>query len=241
MITFDMTAGHELLTASKTGMSRVYDFIAKEFCMTAFHEFDPGRLVNCHISDAIGMKIDYIPGWEPVPGVSKIGGLPNLPDDIDWPRYQGEPMLFLAQIDIAFVAPFDNKRLLPPSGLLYFFLKDRMTDFRSPESQRMSGVLYNDASPPYPKARRLLDLETQYEPRPIRFNRLFSTELGEDHKLLGQLDGIDDWFLLLQLDRIWDNTIHDGPYGKLYFWISRADLSCRNFDNVRIFFQDDGL
>ena len=67
--------------------------------------------------------------WDPPPGASKIGGLPNLPKDMDWPLCAGEPLLFLAQIDLAEAAPFDSSRLLPPSGFLWFFLKNRMPDF----------------------------------------------------------------------------------------------------------------
>lgn len=77
------------------------------------------------------------------PGVSKFGGEPDLPPDWKWqfkkydrtvkkddlvnetrfiPTVDGVvPMSFLAQINLAETAPFDADKLLPETGILYFF------------------------------------------------------------------------------------------------------------------------
>jgi uncharacterized protein YwqG len=75
-------------------------------------------------------------------GVSKIGGNPDLPPDFEWPMWEHEPsdsykailaqynqplpdkirpLGFLAQFNLAEVAPYDVEHLLPASGMLYFF------------------------------------------------------------------------------------------------------------------------
>jgi hypothetical protein len=54
-------------------------------------------------------------------GASKIGGLPDLPGDVEWPQTGTQPLLFIAQINLAEVAPFDTEGLLPHEGLLSFF------------------------------------------------------------------------------------------------------------------------
>ncbi|MCW3062046.1 MAG: hypothetical protein JWQ02_3867 [Capsulimonas sp.] len=63
-------------------------------------------------------------------GQSRIGGLPDLPADIKWPTASGynqshidraDPLLFLAQINLADIAEYDPDSLLPHSGLLLFF------------------------------------------------------------------------------------------------------------------------
>lgn len=65
-------------------------------------------------------------------GASKFGGLPDLPPSFEWPIWAGEadsedseyppgPMCFLAQLNLAEVAPYDVEGLLPSSGMLYFF------------------------------------------------------------------------------------------------------------------------
>src|SRR5581483_9673119 len=63
-----------------------------------------------------------------------IGGLPDLPAGMPWPRLQKSlpdkmstigtpPLLFLIQINCAHLAPFDLDGLLPPRGILYFFYR----------------------------------------------------------------------------------------------------------------------
>jgi len=53
---------------------------------------------------------------------SKIGGKPDLPDDISWPIENNEaPLSFLAQINLAEIAPTGFNTELPTSGMLYFF------------------------------------------------------------------------------------------------------------------------
>ena len=53
-------------------------------------------------------------------GASKVGGLPDLPEGIEWPAWH-EPMAFLAQVNLAEVAPHDAEQVLPDHGLLSFF------------------------------------------------------------------------------------------------------------------------
>jgi uncharacterized protein YwqG len=73
-------------------------------------------------------------------GASKMGGRPDLPPSIDWPyetarqpdhrntyfKQKSEPtpllpLSFVAQINLCEVSPCDNEKLLPESGILYFF------------------------------------------------------------------------------------------------------------------------
>lgn len=56
-------------------------------------------------------------------GVSKFGGHPDLPSDVEWYRTSETniPMSFIAQVNFAEVAPFDLEHKLPEHGMLYFF------------------------------------------------------------------------------------------------------------------------
>lgn len=68
-------------------------------------------------------------------GASKLGGLPDLPLGVEWPhceplhshvscaelRQQGGPLWFLGQTNLAELATWDFDRILPPTGMLYFF------------------------------------------------------------------------------------------------------------------------
>lgn len=60
---------------------------------------------------------------EPLPAaLSKYGGQPDLPTGYEWPRDNtGRPLSLLLQIDCAALAAFDQARLFPTAGHLYFF------------------------------------------------------------------------------------------------------------------------
>jgi hypothetical protein len=52
-------------------------------------------------------------------GVTKVGGMPDVPDGFEWPFWNRVPLTFVAQVNLAEIAPFQIG--LPPSGLLLFF------------------------------------------------------------------------------------------------------------------------
>ncbi|MGW7679182.1 YwqG family protein [Kribbella sp. NPDC054772] len=52
---------------------------------------------------------------------SRLGGLPDLPVSTTWPRNDDVPLSFIAQVNLAEVAPYEPDGLLPRDGLLSFF------------------------------------------------------------------------------------------------------------------------
>ena len=55
-------------------------------------------------------------------GFCKMGGAPELPVGMAWPRKpDGTPLSFIAQIDFAEIHPYDLDGRLPESGKLWFF------------------------------------------------------------------------------------------------------------------------
>jgi len=54
-------------------------------------------------------------------GGSRIGGLPDLPPGVEWPRIDALPLSFLAQIRLADLRGLPGVEELPESGLLAFF------------------------------------------------------------------------------------------------------------------------
>jgi uncharacterized protein (TIGR02996 family) len=59
----------------------------------------------------------------PLPcGTSKIGGLPDLPPDTEWPESENGPCAFVAQWNLAELASSPVCQSLPQTGLLSFFI-----------------------------------------------------------------------------------------------------------------------
>lgn len=50
-----------------------------------------------------------------------FGGCPLVPDGFVWPEYQGKPLSFLLQLDLATVPNIGVPRSLPANGYLHFF------------------------------------------------------------------------------------------------------------------------
>lgn len=73
-------------------------------------------------------------------GASRIGGIPDLPDHMEWPYFEGQPHAFVAQINLGEIPDFPGRKLLPETGLLYFFFEPTH-DFGlllPPESQQFA-------------------------------------------------------------------------------------------------------
>ena len=78
-------------------------------------------------------------------GVSKFGGLPDVPEDFVWPTFNGRPLSFFAQIYLDELKELGSYSGLPSSGILYFFMEtDRKSDY--PSTQGQYKVIYNDLS-----------------------------------------------------------------------------------------------
>jgi len=66
----------------------------------------------------------YRPALQWVPGssggFSRLGGLPQMPDDLAWPVWKDKPLSFLAQLSLAEIHA-SLPSFLPASGFLFFF------------------------------------------------------------------------------------------------------------------------
>jgi uncharacterized protein YwqG/predicted DNA-binding protein (MmcQ/YjbR family) len=81
-------------------------------------------------------------------GSSKVGGHPDLPASLSWPRFRnGRPLSFLAQIDLGEIPPSRRLADLPATGILYVFSGAWHPDTLGDEPQQdCSQVLFhNDA------------------------------------------------------------------------------------------------
>lgn len=54
-------------------------------------------------------------------GQSKLGGTPDLPNNFDWPKFNGKSMIFIGQLNLEELKDFHRNEILPQKGILYFF------------------------------------------------------------------------------------------------------------------------
>ncbi len=78
-------------------------------------------------------------------GASKIGGLPDLPTGVSWPEWHDVPQSFIAQIALADAQAYDTDKVLPQSGMLWFFYDAQQETYGADPADRGGwSVLFND-------------------------------------------------------------------------------------------------
>ncbi len=109
-----------------------------------------------------------------VVGTSKLGGAPDLPDEVVWPLMADVPLSFVAQFDLSAVQPFDVDKLLPPTGMLYFFFDANQQVYGSDPSDRAGWkVIYSPADKAVLKRRAFPDglpAEARFTPCAVTFS-----------------------------------------------------------------------
>lgn len=76
-------------------------------------------------------------------GFNKLGGVPQMPPHFVWPKWKGEHLLFLAQIDLSTLPRIDGVEF-PDKGQLYFFYHDEQTWGFQPQDAGSAVVLYSE-------------------------------------------------------------------------------------------------
>lgn len=101
-------------------------------------------------------------------GASKLGGSPDLPARSAWPTFRGQPQAFLAQIQLADVALYDTRGLLPRQGMLWFFYDaDQETFGDTPQNRGGWRILFSIRQP--------TSLKRQPAPQTLPETSLFRT------------------------------------------------------------------
>ncbi len=68
-----------------------------------------------------GQSLRIVPAPAGSAGASQLGGMPPLPPDVPWPDWNGDPLPFLARIDLAAIPAAADEPDLPRRGSLFVF------------------------------------------------------------------------------------------------------------------------
>jgi len=116
---------------------------------------------------------------------SKLGGMPNLGNDFNWPYHNGIPLAFICQLKLSEIA---NNCMadLPSKGLLFiFYIQDQSTWGFDPKDKGSWITLYLEdetlrAETEFPKD---LDDFSKYKEKNISFNRIKTYPNWEDSRI----------------------------------------------------------
>lgn len=113
-------------------------------------EWDDKNTVKSLIRDAI--IIDDTKFNKVKIGSSKLGGTPDLPSSITWPKFKNESMQFFGQINLTEISDYHRSELLPKTGILYFFayFQEPVNEFGAEydfiKNKKEYSVIYFDGS-----------------------------------------------------------------------------------------------
>jgi uncharacterized protein YwqG len=153
------------------------------------------------MKDTIRYSLTFIADYNDVlPGSSRIGGTPDLPEDIKWPTdNQGNYLSFIAQLSMQEIKPFDTYHVLPDTGYLFFFYDaDQGMGGYSLEEKHLFRVIYynsvepNFSFPDFPESMKenaryepcALSYETQVS-MPYKWGKAFSFLTSEERDVYG--------------------------------------------------------
>ena len=101
------------------------------------------------LQESIRLTLQPLGETSTPPGVSRLGGVPDLPAGAAWPAWKGVPISFIAQVNLADLASFTPAQDLPKSGLLSFFYDSAQETYGADPADRGGWqVLYFPPAPP---------------------------------------------------------------------------------------------
>ncbi len=77
--------------------------------------------IHSLLKEAIHLVVEPLDSNNLSPGLSRLGGIPDVPPDWPWPVWNAKPLAFVGQIRLADVVQFPPAQHLPSTGLLSFF------------------------------------------------------------------------------------------------------------------------
>jgi uncharacterized protein YwqG len=149
-------------------------------------------------------------------GFSKIGGLPDLPESVEWPAWKGKPLSFLCQIDLSSIPEKSYFSGYPESGFLFFFYdQEQETWGFDPEDRGSWKVIYLESlqsggRTPAPEG---LEKEYIYGEKFLKFSMVHTYPCTEDDKIAKlnlsneQSDMYDERYMSID---------EDNPYHQLF-------------------------
>lgn len=192
-------------------------------------------------------------------GASRFWGNPDLPEGTDYPMYTDDagelyPYVFLCQLNLEKLAPYDIENRIPHTGLLSFFAKidhymgyfadtdciggyvsgpDAVKVIYSPsvENMREAVILDEEEKPWSPEE---LEIKFSGNPdMPLEEHALFAPPAHREWETWDT--PFEDWEILLQIDSFdgMDFHLNFMDCGVLDFLIDPKDLAAGKFDNVR--------
>ncbi len=144
--------------------------------------------------------------------LSRVGGLPSLPDGVPWPEWKDKPLAFLCQIDLTEIPEACERQGLPASGMLYFFYNQEQETWGfDPKDKGSWQVVHASAPSDAPRAAPDgLGKDYVYTEKPVTFTPVETYPDWQDDRVggLNLNDSQGDQYIELCSGVFQDNPTH---------------------------------
>lgn len=148
------------------------------------------------IKPAIGLLTIKIESDNLKIGASKIGGKPDLPKDVSWPRLNDSDLVFCAQYNISELKKCDVENLLPEKGMFYIFIgiSGEWNEFSIEQKDCKIFFIENLEDLERKEYPTTLNVEGKVEPAEIQFFESLTIPDDENYKLIDFDEKYEDFY-----------------------------------------------
>jgi Domain of unknown function (DUF1963) len=183
----------------KSKLEKLIKFIKKSD--NKLSEDDKEKIIKL-IKPAIGILTKKMESDNLKIGGSKIGGKPDLPKDISWPRLNDSDLVFCAQYNISELKKFDVENLLPEKGMFYIFIgiNGEYNEFSVEQKDYKIFFIENLEELERKEYPTTLKTEGKVEPAEIQYFESLTIPDDENYKLIYFDEKYEDFYFYFYQD-----------------------------------------
>jgi hypothetical protein len=158
-------------------------------------EVDKEKIIKL-IKPAIGISTKKLQSDNLKIGSSKIGGKPDLPKNISWPKLNDSHLVFCAQYNVSELEKFDVENLLPKKGIFYIFIgiNEEWNEFSMKQNDTKIFFTENTENLERKEYPTSFNLERIVEPAEIEYFESITIPDDENYKLFYFNDKYEDFY-----------------------------------------------
>ena len=158
-------------------------------------EVDKEKIIKL-IKPAIGISTKKLQSDNLKIGNSKIGGKPDLPKNISWPKLNDSHLVFCAQYNVSELEKFDVENLLPKKGIFHIFIgiNEEWNEFSMKQNDTKIFFTENTENLERKEYPTSFNLERMVEPAEIEYFESITIPDDENYKLFYFNDKYEDFY-----------------------------------------------
>ena len=135
-------------------------------------------------------------------GHSKIGGRPDLPKNMSWPKINNSDLVFCAQYNVSELKKFDFEKLLPEKGMFYIFLgiNEEWNEFSTKQKDTKIFFVENIEDLERKDYPVTLNSDRKIEPAEIQYFESLTIPDDENYKLFYFNENYEDFYFYFYQD-----------------------------------------